>query len=83
MPHEGNIPGKPRSAKLSSSGTIGAVSGHAVAHIIPADDIKVENSTSLQYLRLRDGDFSIPKRVLLMVDGKWTKISRDKLPEER
>ena len=39
------------------------------AEAIPADDVLIETSPTLKYLRLRNGDYSCYKTVFLMIDG--------------
>ena len=51
--------------------------------VLPADGIEIEDSDNLKYLRLRIGDYQIPKRVFLTVDGERYEITQDALPEDR
>lgn len=52
--------------------------------VIRAESIKVEESTNLKYLRLKNGDFLLPKAVFLTFpDGTETEITVDVPPEEK
>ena len=50
------------------------------AEAIPADDVLIETSPTLKYLRLRNGDYSCYKTVFLMIDGNRHEITMDALP---
>ena len=50
--------------------------------VIPADGIEVEDADTLKYLRLRTGDYQVPKSVFLTVDGERYEITQNALPEE-
>ena len=59
----------------------GAVS-RAEVTVVPADGIEVEDADTLKYLRLRVGDYQVPKSVFLIVDGERYEITQDALPDE-
>ena len=48
--------------------------------VTPVDSVKVEESTTRKYLRMRNGDFECYSRVLVSVEGEWTEITVDCLP---
>ena len=50
------------------------------AEAIPADDVVMETSSTLKYLRLRNGDYSCYKSVFLVIDGERHEITMDSLP---
>ena len=50
------------------------------AEAIPSDDVAIETSHTLKYLRLRNGDYSCYKTVFLVIDGKRQEITLDALP---
>ena len=60
------------------------ISGHATIKatltVTPVDSVKVEESNTRKYLRMRNGDFECYSRVLVSVDGKWREITVDCLP---
>ena len=47
------------------------------AQVIPADDVVTEPSTTLKYLRLRNGDYHLYKRVFIVVEGQRHEITTD------
>ena len=49
--------------------------------VLPADDIEVEDTDTIKYLRLRTGDYQVPKSVFLIVDGERYEITQDALPD--
>ena len=59
-------------------------SGHptikATLTVTPVDSVKVEESNTRKYLRMRNGDFECYSRVLVSVDGEWREITVDCLP---
>ena len=50
------------------------------ANLMPASGIETEDSPTLKYLRLRNGDYSLPNRVFLIVNGQRHEITMDALP---
>ena len=50
--------------------------------VLPADDIEIEEAETLKFLRLRVGDYQVPKSVFLIVDGERYEITQDALPTE-
>ena len=50
------------------------------AEAIPADDVVIETSHTLKYLRLMNGDNSCYETVFLVIDGKRHEITLDALP---
>lgn len=52
--------------------------------IIRAESIRVDDATNLKYLRLKNGDFLLPKAVFLTFpDGTEIEITVDVPPEEK
>ena len=73
---------KPTPVHLAAKLAGGSASGKAMLQVIPADRIKVEESTTLKYLRLRSGDYQAHSRVLAVTDdGKEIELTVDELPE--
>lgn len=54
----------------------------ASLQVIPADNIEVEGAENLKYLRLKNGDFQVPKAVFLTIEGRRMEITMDALPED-
>ena len=50
--------------------------------VIPGAGIEVEDSPTLRLLPLRNGDFSLPKRVYLIIDGVRHEITSE-MPSEK
>ncbi len=73
---------EPRNARVRASITTGVPIVHATVRITPADTIEVGESDQIKYLRLRTGDFSLNKRVFLIVEGQRREITVDSLPDE-
>lgn len=71
----------PQRVSLSGSASFEPPTASAYIKVFPADDIEVEDSTTLKYLRLKNGDFTLPKSVFLVANGKRTEITLDALPE--
>ena len=59
-----------------------AIMGKMELTVLPADGIEIEDADNLKYLRLRVGDYQIPKRVFLIVEGERYEITQDALPDE-
>lgn len=51
------------------------------AEEIPADEIVMEPSAIVKYLRIRNGDYSCRKAIFLVIDGARHEITMDALPE--
>ena len=66
---------------LRGSATFGPVTASARVSVTSADDIEVEESETVKYLRLKNGDFKIRKSVFLTVDGERREVTMDALPE--
>ncbi len=73
----------PETIELSGQISAGAVSLTGTLTVIQADDIEVGDSDAPKYLRLRNGDFRLSKRVFLVVDGARVEITVDELPPEQ
>ena len=68
-------------AKAASDGPIGrSVSVSFTA--TPVDDVIVAPSTTLKYLRLRNGDYACHSSVFLVIAGQRHEITMDGLPED-
>ena len=63
--------------------TIGTMTARATLQVDPVNDVVAEDSTTLKWLRLRNGDYPCYKSVYL-VDSGGTKreITVETLPEE-
>ena len=72
---------EPHVVNLSMSATAGAPTASFTLEVIPADDVEVEDSQTLKYLRLRSGDYQCYKRVFLTVGGERVEITVDTLPD--
>ncbi len=64
---------------IAAHGTL----SEAVGIVTPADAIVFEDSPNLRYLRLKNGDFSLPHRVFLVLEGKKFEITMQALPNEQ
>ena len=71
------LPATPVSLNL---GTLRILIGSV--EVIPADSIRVEDSKTPKYLRLRSGDIQVYSSVLISVDGNWYELTEDCLPDE-
>ena len=80
--------GEPSSSGTSHRVDAGSVNfdfiiGRAELIVLRAESIKVEDSPNLKYLRLRNGDFLLPQRVIIVFsDGEEAEITIDVPPEE-
>lgn len=80
--------GEPFSSGTSHRVDAGSVNfdfviGRAEITVIRAESIRVEDSPNLKYLRLRNGDFLLPQRVIIAFsDGEEAEITIDVSPEE-
>ena len=72
---------EPHVVNLSMSARAERPTASFTLEVIPADDIQVEDSESLRYLRLRNGDYQCYKRVFLIVGGEKMEITVDSLPD--
>ena len=54
----------------------------ATGIVTAADGIVIEDTMGLRYLRLRSGDFSLPKRVFLVLEGQKFEITMEMLPTD-
>ena len=73
---------KPTPKSISGKGVLPPITGTATLTVIPADRVEVENSPTLKYLRLRNGDIKVPNRVFIVSECKRREITMDSLPDE-
>ena len=71
----------PPVSHLRMSARAGSPTASFNLRVVAADDIEVEDSATMKFLRLRNGDFALPKSVFLVVDGERHEITIDALPE--
>lgn len=67
---------------LSISARAGSPTLSLTLTVIPAAGIEVEDSLTLRLLPLRNGNFSLPKRVYLIIDGVRYDITSE-IPSEK
>ena len=77
---EGNR--EPKSVLLSGRGTVPEFTGTGRLTVRLADDVLVDESTTLKYLRLRNGDFELYRRIYLVIEGERHEITIDTLPAD-
>ena len=75
---EGN--GEPKCVLLSGCGTAPEFTGTGRLSVRLADDVLAEESTTLKYLRLRNGDFELYRSIYLVIKGERHEITTDALP---
>ena len=63
--------------QLSGSATLGPITATATLRVARAADVEIEDSPTLKFLRLRNGDFDMYKRVFLVIDGESHEITMD------
>ena len=68
---------QPERVQLGASATFGAPAGRATLNVARAANVEVEDSPSLKFLRLRNGDFDMYKSVFLVIDGERHEITMD------
>ena len=68
---------EPRRVNLTGSASLGAPTSQARLTVRLVDNVEIEDATSLKYLRLKNGDFELYKRVFLVIDGERHEITMD------
>ena len=70
LDNSGDANSKAKVAHFSASSTAGVPTASLTVQATFVDSIEVEDSSTLKYLRLRNGDFSSRKSVFLVTDGQ-------------
>lgn len=68
--------------KLAMTATAGTPSVRGKLTVTQVDEIKVEQSSTTRFLRLRNGDLQCTSRVSILVDGEWHELTVDELPSD-
>ena len=71
---------RPRKVGISAHFVGGPASVSARVNVVPADRLEVEDSSTLEYLRLRNGDIELPNSVFIVIDGNRHEITVEALP---
>lgn len=82
MPSDDQKSTAPRAVDADKHVSARSVSFTYSAEVIPVDDVVTESSSTLKYLRLRNGDYNCYRAVFLVIDGERHEITMDALPEE-
>ena len=70
-----------KSVNIQASTTFEPMQAGTRVKILPTDRIEVEDSDTLQYLRLRNGDLQLRQKLFASIDGERTQITVDSLPD--
>lgn len=73
---------EPKTVSLRASIRAGEPRISATLTVVPADSIELEESGEARFLRLRNGDFKLYKRVFLVIGGERHEITQSSLPDE-